>query len=74
MCVGVLFLLKAMIVSLSRFCSRVVRLNRQISAVHAKAFWRAKLVGIDRVIVLIADLIGSSKDQARECYERRECS
>jgi len=70
MCVGVLFLQSHDCFSPSVSCSRVVRLNRQSSAVHAKAFWRAKRVGIDRVIVLIADLIGSSKDQARECYER----
>lgn len=70
MCVGVLFLQSHGCFSPSVSCSRVVRLNRQSSAVHAKAFWRAKLVGIDRVIVLIADLIRPSKDQARECYER----
>ena len=74
MCVGVLFLQSHDCFSPSVSCSRVVRLNRQRSAVRAKAFWRAKLVVIDRVIVLIADLIRSSKDQARECYERRECS
>ena len=68
--VWVFSLLKAMIVSLPLTCSRVVRLNRQSSAVHAKAFWRSKRVGIDRVIVLIADLVRSSKDQARECDQR----
>ena len=45
--------------SVSISCSRVVCLNRQSSALHAKAFWRSKWVVIDRVIVLNADLIGS---------------
>ena len=70
MCVGVLFLQSHDGFSPSVSCSRVVRLNRQSSAVHAKAFWRADWIVMDGN----ADLVGSPKGQAREGYERRECS
>ena len=57
MCVGVLFAQSHDGFSPSVSCSRVVRLNRQSSAVHAKAFWRADWIVMDGN----ADLIGPSK-------------
>lgn len=72
MCVGVLFAQSHDCFSASHLLSCC--LTRKSSAVNAKAFWRAKLVGIDRVIILNADLFWSSKDQSREGYERRERS
>ena len=73
MCVGVLFLQSHDCFSpsllLSCFAPQPAKLCRSRQSLLAR-----QLVGIDRVIVLNADLIGSSKDQARECYERRERS